>query len=435
MDAAMESRLASAGFHATTVQELFGLTPEENELIESRLATNEAAATACVRLRGAITSASAGLVEREALVETVILAAVAGEHLLVIGPPGTAKSEAVRRIARALGGHYFEYLLGRFTEPNEVFGPVDLRRLREGVVETQTGGMLPEADIAFLDEIFLGSTAILNTLLGLLNERVFRRGHTQFACPLRICVGASNRLPEDDMLAAFADRFLARVYLDSIPDPRLEELLEGGWNLSGGEQAKVGTDDVNPISTPVAATLADVDALARIALAMDMTLMRPLLSQAIRRLRQAGITLSDRRAVKVQKLIAAAAALDGRTVPAPGDLWPLILAVPTQEQQTLAREILRDLLEPTANATLRMAAEEASAGPLARAARLAHAGQELLSNPPAANAPAEEEEGWKLRLEGLAREIDAGFTLESLPSALAEVRAQIVKALQVESEE
>ncbi len=152
-------------------------------------------------------------------------------------------------------------------------------------------------------------------------------------------------------------------------------------------------------------------------------------------MRQAGITLSDRRAVKMQKLIAAAAALDGRTTPAPGDLWPLILAVPTQEQQALAREILRDLLEPTANATLRMAAEEASAGPLARAARLAHAGQALLSNPPATNAPAEEAEAWKLRLEGIAREIDAGFTLESMPQALAEVRARIVKALEVESGE
>lgn len=398
------------------------------------MTTNESASTACVRLRGAITSASAGLVEREALVETVILAAVAGEHLLVIGPPGTAKSEAVRRIARVLGGHYFEYLLGRFTEPNEVFGPVDLRRLREGVVETQTGGMLPEADIAFLDEIFLGSTAILNTLLGLLNERVFRRGHTRMTCPLRICVGASNRLPEDDMLAAFADRFLARVYLDSIPDPRLEELLEGGWQLSGGQQTFLSAGEPISTSTPVAATLADVDALARIAQNMDMMLVRPLLAQAIRRLRQAGIMLSDRRAVKVQKLIAAAAALDGRAQPTQGDLWPLVLAVPTQEQQALSREILRDLLEPTANATLRMAAEEASAGPLARAARLAEAGQALLSNRPAADVSAEEAEAWKLRLEGIAREIDAGFTIESLPPALTEVRAQIVQTLETESD-
>src|SRR5829696_5016836 len=144
------------------------------------------------RLRAAISQASRGLVEREALVELIALSAVAGEHLLVVGPPGTAKSEAVRRVSRALGGSYFEYLLGRFTEPSEIFGPVDLRKLKEGIVETETANMLPEAEIAFLDEVFLGSTAILNTLLGLLNERIFRRGHTLMQCPLRLCVGASN---------------------------------------------------------------------------------------------------------------------------------------------------------------------------------------------------------------------------------------------------
>src|SRR6185295_3644579 len=146
-------------------------------------------------LRSAVTSASHDLVDRAALVDTIILAAVAGEHVLVIGPPGTAKSEAARRIARAVGGQYFEYLLGRFTEPSEIFGPVDLRKLRDGIVETETTGMLPEAEIAFLDEIFLGSTAILNTLLGILNERVFRRGHTQMPCPLRLCVSAANASP------------------------------------------------------------------------------------------------------------------------------------------------------------------------------------------------------------------------------------------------
>jgi MoxR-like ATPase len=88
-----------------------------------------------------------------------------------------------------LGGRYFEYLLGRFTEPSEIFGPIDLRKLREGTVETETADMLPEAEIAFLDEVFLGSTAILNTLLSLLNERTFRRGHTRLQCPLRVCVG------------------------------------------------------------------------------------------------------------------------------------------------------------------------------------------------------------------------------------------------------
>src|ERR671932_1737359 len=151
-------------------------------------------AEASASLRRAVSDAARGLIERESLVELVALAAVAQEHVLVIGPPGTAKSEAVRRVARATGGVYFEYLLGRFTEPSEIFGPVGLRKLQDGTVETDTMGMLPEAEIAFLDEVFQGSTAILNTLLGLLNERVFRRGHTRVTCPLRVCVGASNAL-------------------------------------------------------------------------------------------------------------------------------------------------------------------------------------------------------------------------------------------------
>jgi MoxR-like ATPase len=105
-------------------------------------------AHAAAQMRAALRHAQEGLVERDVVVELIALAAVAREHLLVIGPPGTAKSEAVRRTARALGGSLFEYLLGRFTEPNEIFGPVDLQKLKEGVVETATAGMLPEADVA-----------------------------------------------------------------------------------------------------------------------------------------------------------------------------------------------------------------------------------------------------------------------------------------------
>jgi MoxR-like ATPase len=180
-------------------------------------------------VRTAVTAARGHLVDRELIAEVVALSAVAREHVLVIGAPGTAKSAAVRRTAEHLGGRYFEYLLGRFTEPNEIFGPVDLRQLRDGVVAFQTGGMLPDAEIAFLDEVFLGSSAILNTLLGLLNERVFRRGATVAACPIRVCVGASNALPTDPALAAFADRFLARVHVQPVADGSLEDLLEQGW--------------------------------------------------------------------------------------------------------------------------------------------------------------------------------------------------------------
>ena len=129
--------------------------------------------------------------------------------------------------------------------------------------------------------------------------------------------------------------------------------------------------------------------------------------------------------VKAQMLVAAAAALDGRAVPGEGDLWPLIFAVPTPEEQAAAREILRDVLSATRNASLPTAAEDASQGPLARAHRLAESARALLASAP---SPAEAE-AHRLKLEGIAREIDAGFARESLPTELAAVRERIVAAL------
>ncbi len=360
-------------------------------------------------VRAMLAEAARGLVDREALVELVVLAAVAGEHLLVLGPPGTAKSEAVRRVARGIEARSFEYLLGRFTEPSEIFGPVDLRRLREGVVETATEGMLPEAEIAFLDEVFLGSTAILNTLLGVLNERTFRRGHTQVRCPLRVCVGASNALPEDETLAAFADRFLVRVFVEPIGDPLLEDLLEAGWALGEARpQAR--------------ASIADLDALGRAARGADLADVRVELARAVRALRRAGIWLSDRRIVRTQRLVAAAAVLAGRAAATAADLWPLVYALPTAEMQRTGRDVLRDLLAASANEALPAAAAEASLGPAARAGRLVEAARALLSAPTG-------DEGWRLRLEGVAREIDASFAPDALPGPLAEVRAAIVERL------
>ncbi len=382
---------------------------------------------ASARLREALAAASRGLVEREALVELIALAAVAGEHVLVLGPPGTAKSEAVRRAARALGGRYFEYLLGRFTEPGELFGPIDLRRLREGVVAVETAGMLPEAEVAFLDEVFLGSTAILNTLLSILNERTFRRGSTRLACPLRVCVGASNALPDDEGLGPFVDRFLVRAFLDPVADPRLEDLLAGGWQL-----------DARPEAASVA-SLDDLDLLARTARTLDLAPVRPALAHAIRLLRRADVHLSDRRAVRVQRLVAAAAVLAGRTQATEEDLWPLLTAVPTREAQTAARDVLRNVLARSRNPALQAATEDASAGPLARAARLAQLAEELLARGPEAPglpsvgdpqvAGPDPRQAWGLRLEGILREVDAGFAPGMLPAVLVPLRPRLVAAV------
>jgi MoxR-like ATPase len=354
---------------------------------------------AAERLRLALGDATAGLIGRDSLVELIALAAVAREHVLVIGPPGTAKSEAVRRISAALEGRSFEYLLGRFTEPSELFGPVDLRKLRDGVVETRTEGMLPEAEFAFLDEVFLGSTAILNTLLGILADRVFRRGHTQLSVNLRVAVGASNALPDDPALAAFSDRFLLRMFVEPIDDPRLEELLEAGW--------------AGQTKEPHTASIADLDALSAAARQADLSVARPAIANAVRRLRGAGLTLSDRRVVKLQRLVAAAAVLAGRTQPTLADLWPIVYAVPDPEGQALAREVLREQLDEADNEALPAAAEHAAQGRAARARRIASAGEALLAK------PQPEDPGWRLRVEGIAREIDAGFGASAMPETLA----------------
>lgn len=363
-------------------------------------------------VRRAIIAASDGLIDRRALVELIAMAAIAGEHVLVIGPPGTAKSEAVRRIASSLGGTYFEYLLGRFTEPSEIFGPVSLKRLKDGVVETETAGMLPEADIAFLDEVFLGSTAILNTLLGILNERRFRRGHTAIQCPLRVCVGASNRLPEDETLAAFADRFLVRVFVGPIGDSRLEELLDASWQQWQPEKGKIASID-------------DIDVLSRAARSVDVTHVRSALAQAIRIVRGVGVELTDRRAARVQRLVAAAAAIAGKKRADERDLWPIVYAIPTESGQQLARNALRDLLASSENTSLSAAAEEGSSGPKARANRIVAHARGLLDTA----ASTEDKAAFRLKLEGVAREIDAGFSPTTMPPELADVRSRIVAAL------
>jgi MoxR-like ATPase len=361
-------------------------------------------------VRRTVAAAHAGLVDRALVAETVVLCAVAGEHLLVIGAPGTAKSEAVRRVAAGLGGRYFEYLLGRFTEPGEIFGPVDLRRLREGVIEIETAGMLPEAEVAFLDEVFLGSTAILNTLLTLLNERTYRRGSTALACPLRVCVGAANELPDEPALAAFADRFLARVFVEPVEDARLEELLETGWSPAR--------------PAPPGGALPATDRLAAAARDCDLGPVRPALARAVRRLRSAGIPLSDRRVVRTQRLVAAAAVLDGRTRATEADLWVLPLVAPTADAQAATQETLADLLGAARNGSLGHSAAQLSGGPAARAERLRQVGGDLLVE---LDRPLGEDD--RLRVEATLREIDASVAAADLGPELAGVRDELLATL------
>lgn len=115
-------------------------------------------------------------VGKDLIIDLMGIALASGENLFLLGPPGTAKSALIHHLSRQLGARSFDYLLTRFTEPSELFGPFDIRRLREGDLVTNTSGMLPEAELIFLDELLNANSAILNSLLTILNEHTFRRG-------------------------------------------------------------------------------------------------------------------------------------------------------------------------------------------------------------------------------------------------------------------
>ncbi len=365
-------------------------------------------------LQAQITDSEAVLIERRGLLELVFLGLIAQEHVLLIGPPGVGKSAAARQAAKGIGGKYFEYLIGRFTEPSEVFGPLDLTALKEGQVRPDVSGMLPESEIAFLDEIFLGSTAILNTLLGILNERTYRRGHFNVRVPLRCCIAASNRLPEDTALQAFADRFLLTNFIEPVSDFALDQLLLAGRNLEHVEE-----------QTEAPLSIDDMDYLAVMARSVRLEEVQEIYTHIIRKLRNRGVGLSDRRIVKGQKLIAAAALVNGRMKAGPEDLWPIVYLLQDKDVQQEMRDLLQEELSKSSNETFPSAVKEASMGAHAHVQDLLKYGLELLEDKPKLQNGMTWEK-WLVQAEALLTQIDAGFSEGSLPENLAPLRAGLV---------
>ncbi len=252
-------------------------------------------------------------VGRDEVIDLIALAVVAGEHLFLFGPPGTAKSLLVRRFALGVHCPYFEYMLTRFSEPNELFGPVDLARLREGKIATVTTGMLPEAEFAFLDELFNANSAILNNLLTILNERTFRRGAEVHHLPLISAFAASNHLPEEETLQALFDRFLLRARVDSLGREQLPQLLAAGWTLENSTSSGEITAD--------SPTAADLRALGKKTRQVDLAPVMEAYADTVIKIRDIGVALSDRRAIKMLKLVAASAVLANRTLANRSDFW------------------------------------------------------------------------------------------------------------------
>ena len=273
------------------------------------------------------------------VIRLLLIAVVAREHAVLIGPPGTAKSALIRTLAELIQAQYFEYLLTRFTEPNEIFGPVDIAAFREGHYRRRIEGMLPVSAIVFLDEVFKANSAILNALLSLLNERRYTSGSQIIECPLISAFGASNEVPSDDSLSAMFDRFLLRIRSDHLDAYHFNELLQLGVQQ---EVKKLRRAKPQPLLSA-----AHIHAMTE-ELARRLSFSESFLSSykgLIFQIRAEGITISDRRVVKMLKLFAASAYIDGRSEADTSDLFVLKHVWNAEDQAPILDQIVQPVLE------------------------------------------------------------------------------------------
>ncbi|MDC0675362.1 AAA family ATPase [Nannocystis radixulma] len=277
---------------------------------------------------------------KEEIIRLLFISALAGEHMVMVGPPGTAKSAIVRAFAQVIDARFFDYLLTRFTEPNEIFGPVDIQAFRQGTYRRRIEKMLPEAEVVFLDEIFKANSAILNSLLTLVNARRFTHGTSTVRVPLISLFAASNEVPTDEALSAIFDRFLLRVRCDYLDSYHFRGLLQKGIQLEVQQMADVQVGRKVATAAELLAVQRDFGQHVKMSEEF-LTTFKGLVFQ----IRSEGIGLSDRRVVKLLKIFASSALFDGRDHVNDADLFILRHVWNTPEQEEILQEIVGPVLD------------------------------------------------------------------------------------------
>lgn len=290
-----------------------------------------------------------GVYEKETEIGLSLLAALAGESILLLGPPGVAKSMVARRLKKAfVGANAFEYLMSRFSTPDEIFGPVSISRLKSSdKYERAIEGYLPTADVVFLDEIWKAGPAIQNTLLTVINEKLFRNGDQELKLPLKLLVAASNELPaQGEGLEALWDRFLIRVistcvqqeetFYRMLLDDTEEEEGDVRWRITDAEYAD-WQQAIRGVEVP-ADVLAYITDIRRNLMKVELD------GSEMHR----NVYISDRRWKNVVRLLKTSAFIHGRPSVCASDLLPTYHCLwnEPEESNDIRRIVVQALFTP-----------------------------------------------------------------------------------------